>query len=134
MKNFALFLVLFVSSLLIGCKEPQNNYVEEILLDQRECIADKEGGDFTLHVLKYKGDLQIFWWVGEDTETTKYLYQSATCDTLITNWYKAVLIKEESPIINITVLPNDSLIDRSDNIALFGDNCHTSIDIKQAAF
>ena len=71
----------------------------------------------------------------EETETTKYLYESETGDTLITNWYKAILTFEEKPVIKVSVAPNEGYGDRSDQVIVFGDNTgFSSIDIKQSAF
>lgn len=134
MKNLALFLVLFISILLIGCKEDFEGNYYIIQLDKKECLADKDGGDFSFRVLKYRGNLQLYRWDIEDSETTQCLYQSATGDTLITNWYKAVLDYEDEPIVKVSVFPNETLEDRADYIEVSGDNCSTAIDIKQAAF
>ena len=133
MKQSILFVTL--SAFLCSCsKEGGEIYNYSLQLDKTECVASKEGGEFTFHVSDYSGELSLFWYFEEDTSETQYIYRSATNDTLQTNWYQAVVTGGEEPVIQVKVFQNDSYCDRKDVIWVQGGYQSTNIDIKQAAF
>ena len=129
-KIIVLFLVSYL--FFFGCKETEME-ADIIELDKTECIANRDGGEFNIKVLNHSKNLNLASYSSMTKEELQ-LYISENNDTLQTKWYKAVLIRNEQPIIKLSVFPNKSLSDWEDCLGIYGDNCSAMIKIKQSAF
>ena len=109
MKTNHLFTNLAFATLFVfafsNCNENKNYYIESSTYEPREFDVPQDGGIFTVNISN--GNDCKFGCASVDS-SSDVIAPNATRDTLTTTWFTAVMKGDNSDVIEISVLPNDT--------------------------